>query len=281
MSGFDMYQNSGYNNNRNRKKTLILDMDDSVAGETYLGAGTEFSITLREPLIIDKHSEIYLDNFMTFNSDVCDTYNLAAFALRINEFNINSGIASNSSENTIVGSIVIPNDNNNIDNYFSAVVHKGKKFNYICDINPQTISSISGKITDLNGDPIFHGSSTGTRFTYALTGIDTWGTPGTGPARALVKGDMLTSISPAGGTPTASSTRILTNTVQGANTIYFTAEEELIPTEWDAVDIVFTVSGLTGYADYTFTISTATNLSVILLKQNARLISEFSIVSRE
>ena len=59
-------------------------------------------------------------------------------------------------------------DNNNADNYFGTVVHKGKKFNYICDINPCTLHSISGKITDLNGDPIFHGSSTGTKFTYAL-----------------------------------------------------------------------------------------------------------------
>ena len=134
----------------------------------------------------------------------------------------------------------------------------------------------------MNGDPIFHGSSTGTQFTYALTGIDTWGSPGGGTtARALVKGDELTRITPAVGDPTGTSTRILTNTVQGASTIYFTAEEELTPSQWDAQDIVFVVSGLTGYADYTFTISTATNLSVILLKGNGRFISEFSIISRE
>ena len=157
-SGFDMFQNSGYKNVRNRKKTLVIDLNDS--DNTYLGSGTQFSIDLYEPLIIDKHSEIYLDNFLTFNCDVADTHNHSAFALKINEFNINSGVASNKSENTIVGSIVIPNENNNIDNYFGPVVHKGKKFNYICDINPTTISRITGKITDLNGDPIFHGSST-------------------------------------------------------------------------------------------------------------------------
>jgi hypothetical protein len=279
MSNFDMYQNSGYINKRNRKKTLIVDFDDT--DNTHLGSGTEFRIKLREPLIIDKHSEVYLDNFLTFNCNLGDTHNHAAFVLRINEFNINSGIASNTSSNTIAAGIVIPNDNNNIDNYFGTVVHKGKKFNYICDINPQTISSISGKITDLNGDPIFHGSSTGTKFTYALTGIDTWGTADSGTARALVKGDVLTSITPAVGTATGSSTRILTYTVQDASTIYFTADEELTPSQWDAaaIEIIVTASG--GYGAYTFTLATATNPSIMLLKQNARFISEFSIVSRE
>ena len=42
------------------------------------------------------------------------------------------------------------------ENNHGAVVHKGKKFNYVCDINPQKLNSISGKITDLAG-PVFHG----------------------------------------------------------------------------------------------------------------------------
>lgn len=281
-SGFDMYMNSGYNNNRNRKKTLIVDFDDN--DNTHLGSGTEFRINLREPLIIDKHSEIYLDNFLTFNCNLGDTHNHSAFVLKINEFNINNGVASNTSSDKIDSGIVIPNDNNNIDNYFGTVVHKGKKFNYICDINPCTLHSISGKITDLNGDPIFHGSSTGTKFTYALTGIDTWGSAGAGAARALVKGDVLSSIvAGAGGAgkSTGASTRILANTALHASSIFFTAEEELTQSEFDAVDIVFTVTSSGGFSAYTFTISTATNPSVVLLKQNARFISEFSIVSRE
>ena len=282
MSGFDVYQNSGYNNNRNRKKTLIVDFDDN--DNTHLGSGTEFKIDLREPLIIDKHSEIYLDNFLTFNCNLGNTHNHSAFVLKINEFNINTGVASNASSDKIDGGIVIPNDNNNIDNYFGTVVHKGKKFNYICDINPCKLHSISGKISDLNGDPIFHGSSTGTKFTYALTGIDTWGSAGAGTARSLVKGDILSSIVAGGGgagKATGASTRILTNTALNASTIFFTAEEELTESEFDAVNIVFTVTSSGGYGDYTFTISTATNPGVILLKQNARFISEFSIVSRE
>jgi len=280
-----MYQNSGYNNNRNRKKTLIVDFNDS--DNTHLGSGTEFKIDLREPLIIDKHSEIYLDNFLTFNCNLGDTHSHSAFVLKINEFNINSGVASSTSSagNIIQGGIVIPNDNNNIDNYFGTVVHKGKKFNYICDINPCKLHSISGKITDLIGESIFHGKVKDTKYTYALTGIDTWGSAGGGTtARALISGDILSSIVAGGGgagKATGASTRILTNTGLNASTIFFTAEEELTESEFTGVDIVFTVTSSGGFGAYTFTISTATNPGVILLKQNARFISEFSIVSRE
>ena len=45
-SGFDMFQNSGYVNNRNRKRTLVLDIDDSATGDTHLGSGVEFNIQL-------------------------------------------------------------------------------------------------------------------------------------------------------------------------------------------------------------------------------------------
>jgi len=284
MSDFDIFQNSGYTNKRNRKKTLIVDFNDS--DNTHLGSGTEFKIDLIEPLIIDKHSEIYLDNFLTFNSNLGDTFGHAAFVLKINEFNINPAVSSSNSStaNIIQGGIVIPNDNNNIDNYMSTVVHKGKKFNYICDINPCKLHSISGKITDLLGEPIFHGLSTETKFTYALTGIDTWGSAGAGTARSLVRGDILSSIvAGAGGSgkSTGASTRILTNTALNASTIFFTAEEELTPSEFTGVAIVFTVTASGGRGDYTFTISTGTNPGVILLKQNARFISEFSIISRD
>ena len=279
---YTFYNNTGYRNTRNRKQILILDVDDSATGATHLGSAGEFNVPLLEPLIIDKQSEVYLDNFVTFNSNITNDSGNSAFVLKINEFNIHSGVASNSSSDKIDGGIVIPNDNNNIDNYFGTVVHKGKKFNYICDINPCKLHSISGKITDLNGDPIFHGPSTGTKFTYALTGIDTWGSAGVGTtARALIAGDILSSIAPAGGTATAASTRILANTALHGSSIFFTAEEELTQSEFDAVDIVFTVTSSGGFGAYTFIISTATNPGVVLLKQNGRFISEFSIVSRD
>ncbi len=269
MNGF--YQNSGYVNKRNRKKTLIIDFNDT--DNTHLGSGTEFKIDLREPLIIDKHSEIYLDNFLTFNSNLGDTHNHSAFALKINEFNINNGVASNTSGDKIDGAIIIPNDNNNINNYFATVIHKAKKFNYICDINPTRLTSISGKITDLNGDSIFHGSATGTKFTYALQGISSW-TFNSGEERPLTRGENAT-IKP-GGLGDVDIT-ILNNTGINTSKIYFTSTTDITITDYTSTEITITASSPT----YSFKVGKATNSPIQLIKENGRFTAEFSIVSRE
>ena len=179
---FQMYQNSGYTNNRNRKRTLVLDVDD--IGDTDLGVTGEFDVKLYEPLVIDKHSEVYLDNFTSYNSNLANDVDSAAFSLKINEFNMNSNVASTRGESTdsetgittpggqhMFNSLIIPNEHRNPDNFQTSVVHKGKKFNYVCDINPGTIHSLSGRITDLIGRPAFHDISTG-GFTYTIIGID-------------------------------------------------------------------------------------------------------------
>ena len=72
-------------------------------------------------------------------------------SLQINEFNMNSNVASTSSGQHIYNRIIIPNDHASIDNIHACVVHKGKKLNYVCSINPCKLSKISGKITDLAG----------------------------------------------------------------------------------------------------------------------------------
>ena len=61
------YQNSGYCNNREDKQILIGDMDDSDRGVSLTTSPGTFSKTLHEPLKIDVLSDIYLDNFTTFN----------------------------------------------------------------------------------------------------------------------------------------------------------------------------------------------------------------------
>jgi len=169
---YTFYNNTGYRNTRNRKQILILDISD-FGGEAHLGSGGEFSVDLFEPLIIDKQSEVYLDNFISINSNITNISDNSAFVLKINEFNINSNVASSANNNTIFNSIIIPNEHNNLENNHSMIIHKAKKFNYICDINPGKIGRISGNITNLAGGPIFHGSDTSYKFTYALTGVDT------------------------------------------------------------------------------------------------------------
>lgn len=150
-----MYQPVNYGFERRNQKTLILDVEDD--GTTNpLSDASEFKVNLFEPLIIDKLSDIYLDSFYTHNSLICDSGNNMAFALDIKEFNINSNVASSTSNNNhIFNKILIPNEHSSTDDVHSCVIHKGKKLNYICSINPTKLTSLSGKITDLLGKSIY------------------------------------------------------------------------------------------------------------------------------
>ena len=286
MSNFDMYQNSGYVNKRNRKRTLILDIDDSVSADTHLGAGGEFNIKLFEPLIIDKHSEVYLDNCFTFNSNIGQTPSSSAFTLRINEFNMNSNVASSSDNNTMFNSLIIPNDHKSVENNQGAIVHKGKKFNYVCDINPQTIHSLSGKITDLSGSPMFHGPNTAHIFTYALTGIVTNkldhpaenGTTFTGMTGATIGGTLGTVVI---------SGIFIANHFKSSDTLHFSTDKEItgIQTPGNG-DITFTgcspaLKGNAGATSTTLTLTNGTgdNPSLTLIQNPARFLAEFSIIS--
>ena len=274
MSNFDMYQNSGYVNKRNRKRTLILDIDDSTVGDTHLGAGTDFNIKLFEPLIIDKHSEVYLDNCLTYNSNIAQTISSSAFCLKINEFNMNSNVASSSDNNTIFNSLVIPNDHKTVDNNHGAVVHKGKKFNYVCDINPQTIHSISGKITDLSGQPMFHGTNTDAKFTYALTGITSGNLD-----KIISNNGSFTGIT---NVTTSTSGTFIAYHSSSATTLHFSTRVAIGAITGATTDITFTNLGggaPTMGGTLTLTNSVGENPNLILLQNPGRFIAEFSIIS--
>jgi len=280
-NGFDTYQTSGYVNTRNRKKTLILDVDDSASADTHLGAGGDFNIDLFEPLIIDKHSEVYLDNFLTFNSNIAQTPSSSAFILKINEFNMNSNVASSSHNNNMFNSLIIPNEHKSVENNHSSIVHKGKKFNYICDINPQTIHSLSGTITDLSGSPIFHGSSLGAFFTYSLTGIDS----------ALVAGLPINISLDASRSFTVITSNTAPQTVDGeflashaatTTSLHFSTADTIT----NITDFVSAAGNITftrtGVDNIVITNDTAgQNASMILIQNPGRFIAEFSIISRE
>ena len=148
-----LYQNTNYSFERSERKTLIIDMDDDNTGGTNVLSGpNEFSIKLHEPLIIDKLSDIYLDSFTTSKCKQ-STSDLMCFILNINEFNNHS----NSNNSKIFNSIIIPNEEG-ASASAQAKVHKGKKMNYICSINPTKLSNITGKIQSLGGNNMFNGS---------------------------------------------------------------------------------------------------------------------------
>ena len=136
------YQNPGYQLERRNKKTFILKVDSD---------GTiHFNEPLHEPLIIDRLSDIYLESFLTFHNKIQDVgsgINESAFVLKIKEFN-NQG---NSSEGNTFNKIVIPHVipiSDQTEKYRKR--HKSRKLNYICSMNPSTLSSLSGTITGLD-----------------------------------------------------------------------------------------------------------------------------------
>ena len=160
-----MYQNSGYQFERRDKKTLIL---DHVIGQT----DKTFSLELNDTLIVDKLSDIYLDSFITFQAKPNDDngsgthdsshhgYN-AAFVIKIDEFNIQSVSNkhpddSNANDNSLNGSLIIPNEETSAPN---VTIHKNKKLNYVCSINPCKLTTINGRITNLIGGNIFNAST--------------------------------------------------------------------------------------------------------------------------
>lgn len=146
------YQNSGYTNERVSKKTLLLYLDDDSAGGTNVLSGpNDFSVKLTEPIRIDALSEVYLDLFVT-SSCVQSTADLMAFILKINEFNNNA----NSNNSSFFNKLVIPNENT-AALAAQSVIHKGKKLNYVCTINPCTLTHLTGRVDSLGGNAMFNG----------------------------------------------------------------------------------------------------------------------------
>lgn len=273
---FQYYENSGYTNKRNKRRTLILDIKDSST-ETSLATGSEFNVKLFEPMNIDKQSEIYLDNVSTFNSNIAQTPDTSAFILKVNEFNMNSNVASTSDDTSKVkmfNSLIIPNEHKNISNNHTSVIQKGKKFNYVCDINPKTIHSLSGKITDLSGSPMFHGIDIKHKFTYRLSGIDA------GNLNIQIKEKAFTAIQTNIGSQTVDG-KFLEHHKKHTTELHFSTNIELINTgdfESGTGDITFTASSGTNPV----VLNTGSeNPSLHLITNPGRFTAEFSIVSRE
>jgi len=148
------YQNDGYQFERRDKKTFILKV---------LSDGTiNFNETLQEPLIIDRLSDIYLESFLTWHGPIdgsagginfqTDFINKSAFVLNINELNNQGNSNLNDNDTQLFNKIVIPHvipTTDVTDPYRK--IHKSRKLNYICSMNPTKLSSLTGTITALDG----------------------------------------------------------------------------------------------------------------------------------
>ena len=130
-----LYQNSQYDFERLNKKTLIIDF--------IIGTDTTFNVSLIEPFKIDRLSDVYLDSFTVYDANVNESstgVNMC-FILGLNDFNIQS--ASNNSN--IQNKIIIPNETIATG---KVNIYRPKRNNFICSVNPCTITNIEGSITN-------------------------------------------------------------------------------------------------------------------------------------
>ena len=138
-----LYQNPSDNFERVNKQTFVIDVT--------INTGTDFSVTLHEPLKIDKLSDIYLESLLTFKAEQrnkADKPNYMGFILSINEL----PIQNNSSNANMFNKVFISNMDTGASTG-EVSIHKSRKFNFICSVNPMTLSNISGSITNIKASP--------------------------------------------------------------------------------------------------------------------------------
>ena len=139
------YQNPGYQLERRERKTFII----KVTGADL--ANGIINTSLIEPMNIDRLSDIYLENFTTFHTAAQTNPGAAdektAFILTIDQFNHQG----NSTDSKMFNRILIPNEIAATSTGVVRKVHKGKKLNYICSVNPKSITQLTGTVTDLDG----------------------------------------------------------------------------------------------------------------------------------
>ena len=157
------------------KRTIIIDTGQGPTRANITSSdATEndlinFSVNLISPLILDSIYEVYLES-MTASGTVAGAHDgTSTQEVQTNEqyFNIKISelqIPSFSNNSNLSSSLLIPNDkgSNGIiaggtkDNH----VFKSKKFNYITTVNPETINTLTFKVTLADGSTsIFYTNS--------------------------------------------------------------------------------------------------------------------------
>ena len=99
-------------------------------------------------LKVDRIYDVYIESITTFNILPNTTKNTMTFILEINDWNIDN----NANLTSVTRSIIIPNETTATN---QTQTHKAKKLNYLTHLTPDTISTISGRISFLNGENIF------------------------------------------------------------------------------------------------------------------------------
>ena len=138
----NLFQNHGYQQERTKRKSFVIDI---LTKRDVI----EYNVRLQEPLRIDSISDILIDSIVTYNMNDRDSIDRMCFLMDIDQFDIhlNTNLINGSSTNNgMFNKLLVPNECTTSSSWAS---HKSKKMNYVCTLNPCTISSLNIRITDL------------------------------------------------------------------------------------------------------------------------------------
>ncbi len=141
-----LYENINYLSYGLEKKVLVLKLTQNDFDANKIN----FSVNLIDDLIIENTSDIFIDATVTYGAKINTGINDLSFVLKIDQFNIKN----NSNLAILNNGISIPNETSSVENLPAnpgrSFSHKSKKLNYVCDIVPTKLSTISGSLTNMN-----------------------------------------------------------------------------------------------------------------------------------
>ena len=168
---FQMYQNTAYMGKRVERQSLIVHINAKMFSSLTAESG-RFDLTLEEDFNIGRTSDVYLDNMTSIHlkspyetglgSQL--TQRRMAMLLHIDQFkskmvatdttSSNSGVDAIYQTRSMSGGIVVTNESRTTDASAlgDVVVHRARKNNYICTMNPKKLKRISGTISPLIKD---------------------------------------------------------------------------------------------------------------------------------
>lgn len=151
------YSGSGTMISSDTDKTLVsntITTNSSGTSSSYVTAtydnSRNFVFNLVEPIIIDKMSDVFLDNFTIYNCNASMSASSKgeSYGIVLNFDDINQ---NNFSNNTTIhdGELIVldTGDGGNASGTF--IVSKNKKFNYMGVMQPGRYKTINGKLTDI------------------------------------------------------------------------------------------------------------------------------------
>lgn len=137
-----LYENINYLSYGLDKKVLVLKLTNTDFESNKI----DFSVNLIDDLIIECISDIFIDVNITYGAKINTAINDMSFSLKIDQFNIKT----TSNLSVLQNSISIPNETSSVTSPLRSYIHKSKKTNYVCDIVPTKLSTISGSLTNIN-----------------------------------------------------------------------------------------------------------------------------------